>query len=140
MKDTAEHVSGSFDDGLAIRQQVLGEAHVNRALECAGDFDREIQELVTTYGWGVFWKRDGLDRKTKSMITVAMLVALGRHDELEGHVRGALNNGMTVEELRSTLIHSMLYCGAPAALAAFRTARKVVDQYTAGPLSARTSS
>lgn len=122
---------GAFQRGLQIRKAVLGEAHVQRSLDNASDFDREIQHFVTEFGWGRFWTRDGLDRKTKSLITVSMLVALGKPHELGVHVRGALNNGVSVDELKDALFHSMLYCGAPATLEAFRVARQVVEAWTA---------
>lgn len=118
----------AFRDGLAMRQRVMGLEFVERAFANADDFHAELQQLVTSLAWGTVWPRPGLDPKTRSMITVAMLVALGRRQELEGHVRGALNNGVTVEELKEMLLHSALYCGFPAAIEGFRAAKTVIDQ------------
>lgn len=118
----------AFRDGLAMRQRVMGPDFVERAFANADDFHAELQQLVTSLAWGTVWPRPGLDPKTRSMITVAMLVALGKRQELEGHVRGALNNGVTVEELKELMLHSALYCGFPAAIEGFRAAKTVIDQ------------
>ena len=125
-------IADAFEAGLAVRRQVLGDAHVDRALGHAGEFQAELQELVTAFAWGTVWTRPGLPPKTRSMITVAMLVALGKHKELEGHLRGALNNGVSVDELKEILLHSAVYCGFPAAIEGFRTAAAVIEQYQAG--------
>jgi 4-carboxymuconolactone decarboxylase len=116
-----------FARGLAMRKQVMGEAFVANALGKATEFTQPIQEFVTRNAWGDVWQRDGLDLKTRSLITVAMLTALGKQHELKGHVRGALNNGVTVTELQEVLLHASIYCGLPAAVEAFRAAAEVVD-------------
>lgn len=113
--------------GLAMRRQVMGEAFVANALGKATAFTQPIQEFVTRNAWGDVWQRNGLDLKTRSLITVAMLTALGKQHELKGHVRGALNNGATVAELQEVLLHASIYCGLPAAVEAFRAAAEVVD-------------
>ncbi|WP_232300979.1 carboxymuconolactone decarboxylase family protein [Caldimonas taiwanensis] len=123
----------AFRDGLAMRRRVMGPDFVERAFANANDFHAELQQLVTALAWGTVWSRPGLDPKTRSMITVAMLVALGKRQELEGHVRGALNNGVTVEELKEILLHSALYCGFPAAIEGFRAAQSVIDTAGAAP-------
>ena len=115
-----------FDKGLAMRKQVMGEDFVARAFGNATAFTQPIQQYITRNAWGDVWQRPGLDLKTRSLITVAMLTALGRQHELKGHVRGALNNGVTVEELQEVLLHATIYCGVPAAVEAFRTANEVV--------------
>ena len=116
-----------FDKGLATRKQVMGDDFVTHALGNATDFSRPIQEHITSKAWGDVWQRPGLDLKTRSLITVAMLTALGKQHELKGHVRGALNNGVSPGELQEVLLHAAVYCGVPAAVEAFRTAAEVVD-------------
>ncbi len=116
-----------YDKGLATRKAVLGEEYVNGALQKATDFTRPLQDLVTRHAWGNTWQRDGLDLKTRSIVTVSMLVALGKMHELKIHVRGALNNGVTREELQEIFLHASVYCGFPAAVDAFRNAAEVVD-------------
>jgi 4-carboxymuconolactone decarboxylase len=116
-----------FDDGLKTRKQVMGEDFVDRAFAGATEFTLPLQEFITRNAWGTVWQRDGLDLKTRSMVTVAMLTALGRSHELKGHLRGALNNGATPEELREVLLHAAVYCGAPLAVDAFRVAQEVVE-------------
>ena len=105
----------------------MGEEFVANALGGASAFTQPIQEHITAKAWGDVWQRPGLDLKTRSLITVAMLTALGRQHELKGHVRGALNNGVTPAELQEVLLHAAVYCGVPAAVEAFRTAAEVVD-------------
>lgn len=117
----------NFDKGLATRTQVMGEEFVAAALGSMTEFTRPIQEHITAKAWGDVWQRPGLDLRTRSLITVAMLTALGRQHELKGHVRGALNNGVTVAELQEVLLHAAVYCGVPAAVEAFRTSAAVVD-------------
>ncbi|MEW6097774.1 MAG: 4-carboxymuconolactone decarboxylase [Pseudomonadota bacterium] len=124
-------IAAAFPAGLATRRQVMGDAFVERAFSQADEFTDDLQELVTSFAWGTVWTRPGLAHKERSMITVAMLVALGRQKELEGHVRGALNNGVTVDELKEILLHSAVYCGFPAALEGFRTAQAVIRQWQA---------
>lgn len=115
------------DKGLATRRAVLGDAYVDGALSKATPFTEPLQELVTRHAWGNTWQRPGIDLRTRSIVTVSMLVALGRMHELKVHVRGALNNGVTKEELQEIFLHASVYCGFPAAVDAFRTAAEVVD-------------
>ena len=116
-----------FDKGLATRTQVMGQDFVDKALGGATDFTQPMQEYITAKAWGDVWQRPGLELKTRSMITVAMLIAMGKQHELKGHVRGALNNGVTPAELQEVLLHAAVYCGVPSAVEAFRTAAEVVD-------------
>ncbi len=120
-------MDSQFEKGLATRKQVMGEAFVAGAFAGASDFTRPIQEHITAKAWGDVWQRPGLDLKTRSLITVAMLTALGKQHELRGHLRGALNNGATPAELQEVLLHAAVYCGVPTAVEAFRTAAEVVD-------------
>lgn len=122
----------TFDKGLKIRREVLGADYVDRAIANADDFNRPLQELVTTYCWGEVWGRPGLDRRTRSFINLAMLVALNRPHELKLHVRGALNNGLSKEEIGETLLQTAIYCGVPAAIDAFRVAREVFAEQDPG--------
>ena len=115
-----------FDRGLAMRKQVMGEDFVARAYAGVTDFTEPLQRHITRNAWGETWQRPGLDLKTRSLVTVAMLTALGRQNELKGHVRGALNNGATVQEIQEVLLHATIYCGVPAAVEAFRSAAEVV--------------
>lgn len=117
-----------YDKGLGIRKQVLGDDYVNRNTDTATDFNRHFQEMVTEYAWGGVWGDEALEKKTRSLINLAMLAALGRGVEFELHFRGALNNGCTLDELRSTLEQIAIYCGMPAGVEAFRIARKVLDE------------
>lgn len=118
-----------YDDGLAVRRDVLGAQWVDPQIEKAktDDFTRAIQELVTEYCWGYAWTRDGLDRKTRSMLNLAMLTALGKMTELKAHVRGAITNGCTVDEIKEVLLHATIYCGVPAGVDAFRNAKEALD-------------
>ncbi len=116
-----------YDKGLATRTAVLGADYVQGAMNRATDFTRPLQELVIRNAWGNTWQRDGIDLKTRSIVTVSMLVALGKMHELKIHVRGALNNGVTKEELQEIFMHASVYCGFPAAVDAFRTAAEVVE-------------
>jgi 4-carboxymuconolactone decarboxylase len=113
--------------GLATRRKVLGDAYVDAALGRATPFTAPLQELVTRHAWGNTWQREGLDLRTRSIVTVSMLVALGKTHELKIHVRGALNNGVTPEELQEIFLHASVYCGFPAALDGFRVGSEVVD-------------
>ncbi|MEZ5647205.1 MAG: 4-carboxymuconolactone decarboxylase [Burkholderiaceae bacterium] len=115
-----------YQRGLATRRQVMGDDFVDRALTGATPFTQPIQDHISRAAWGDVWQRDGLDRKTRSLITVAMLTALGKQHELKGHVRGALNNGATAKEIQEVLLHAAVYCGIPTAVEAFRTAAEVV--------------
>ena len=120
-----------FKDGLAVRQQVMGESFVDAAFAGADVFTLPIQEFITRNAWGTVWCRDGLDLKTRSLITLSMLIALGRSQEIKGHVRGALNNGVTADELREVLLHAAVYCGAPLALDATRSVQEVLQSVAA---------
>ena len=113
--------------GLATRQQVLGADYVDRALAGANDYTWPMQEFITRNAWGNVWQRPGLDLRTRSLITVAMLTAQGKQHELKAHVRGALNNGVTPEELREVMLHATVYCGFPTAIDAFRCVTEVVE-------------
>jgi 4-carboxymuconolactone decarboxylase len=117
-----------FDQGLATRREVLGAAYVDKAIAAADDFNRPMQELVTQYCWGDIWNRPGLDRRTRSLLNLAMLTALNRPHELKLHVRGALRNGVTKEEMREVFLQAAIYCGVPAAIDSFRTAREVLQE------------
>ncbi|KQW18829.1 MULTISPECIES: carboxymuconolactone decarboxylase family protein [Pseudomonas] len=115
--------------GLDMRRQVMGDAFVDRALGNATEFTQPLQDFVNEHAWGSVWSRDGLPLKTRSLITLAALTALKCPQELKGHVRGALNNGCTVEEIREALLHCAVYAGVPAAIDAFRAAQEVIDSY-----------
>src|SRR5436309_10241836 len=121
-----------FEKGLAIRRQVLGADYVDNAINTADDFNRPLQELVTQYCWGEIWGRPGLPRKTRSMLNLAMLTALNRPHEIKLHVRGALNNGISREEIAEIFLQAGVYCGVPAAIDAFRTAKEVFDEVDKG--------
>jgi 4-carboxymuconolactone decarboxylase len=113
--------------GLATRRAILGDAYVQGALDRATDFTAPLQELVTRHAWGNTWQRQGIDLRTRSIVTVSMLVALGRMHELKIHVQGALNNGVTREELQEIFLHASVYCGFPAAVDAFRSAAEILE-------------
>ncbi|HTT40849.1 MAG TPA: carboxymuconolactone decarboxylase family protein [Burkholderiales bacterium] len=120
--------SSLFDQGLAVRKAVLGAEYVEASIKNADDFNRPLQELVTEYCWGAVWTREGLPRKTRSLLNLAMLSILNRPHELELHLKGALRNGCTKEEIREVLLQVAIYAGVPAAVDAFRTARKVLAE------------
>jgi 4-carboxymuconolactone decarboxylase len=122
---------GRYARGLATRREVLGDDHVERSLRNATDFSAPAQEFVTEFCWGDVWTRPGLDRRTRSLINLAMLTALNRKHEFRVHVRGAVNNGCTTDEIRETLMQAIVYCGAPAGLEAFREAQAVLDELAA---------
>ena len=115
----------AFQNGLAKRTQVMGQAFVDKAFAGATEFTLPMQHHITRAAWGEVWQREGLDLKTRSLITVAMLTALGKQHELKGHVRGALNNGATTQEIQEVLLHAAIYCGVPCAVEAFRSAAEV---------------
>ena len=128
MTDQHTHpTDAAFEKGLAKRTQVMGQPFVDKAFAGASDFTLPMQNHITRAAWGDTWQRDGLDLKARSLITVAMLTALGKTHELKGHVRGALNNGATKEELQEVLLHAAIYCGVPTAVEGFRAAAEVVD-------------
>lgn len=117
-----------FDKGLATRREVLGDAYVDASLAKADEFSMEMQELVTQYCWGDVWNRPGLERAHRSLVNLAMLTALNRSHELATHVRGALNNGVTRDEIKEVFLQTAIYCGVPAALESFRVAKEVFAQ------------
>ena len=117
-----------YEKGLAVRREVLGAEYVDRAVAGADAFSRPLQDFVTEYCWGGVWTRPGLTRKTRSLLNLAMLTALNRPHELKLHLKGALNNGVTREEIAEVLLHAGVYCGVPAAVDAFRTAREVFGE------------
>lgn len=118
-----------FDEGLALRREVLGAEYVDKSLGSANDFMMTMQELTTTWCWGYTWTRAGLDRKTRSIINLGMLTALNRPAELRLHVLGALNNGVTRDEIREILLQATIYCGVPAGLEAFKIANAVIEEH-----------
>ena len=118
----------SSDKGMRVRREVLGDEHVDAAIERATDFTREFQDLITRYAWGEIWARPGLDRRTRSCMTLIALIALGRHEELALHVRAALRNGLTPDEIKEVLLHSAIYCGVPAANTAFSIAEEALAE------------
>jgi len=120
------------DKGLAIRREVLGAAYVDAALRSADDFSRPFQEFITEYCWGAVWGRPGLPKKTRSIINLAMLTALNRTPELKIHLKGALKNGCTKDEIMEVLLQTAIYCGVPAAVEAFRTAREAFKEAEGG--------
>lgn len=117
--------------GVEMRRQVMGDVFVDRALGNATEFTQPLQDFVSEHAWGGVWNREGLPLKTRSLITLAALTALKCPQELKGHVRGALNNGCTVEEIREALLHCAVYAGVPAAIDAFRAAQEVIEAYQA---------
>lgn len=117
-----------FEKGLAIRRQVLGADYVDHALKTADDFSRPLQELVTQYCWGEIWGRPGLDRRTRSLINLAMISALNRPHEVKAHIKGALNNGLTKDDIKEVFLQVAIYCGVPAAVDSFRLAREVFQE------------
>lgn len=117
-----------FEQGLRMRKQVMGEAFVEKAFANLDAFTEPLQEFVTRNAWSTTWCRDGLDLKTRSLLTLSMLTALGRATEIKGHVRGAVNNGATMKEIQETLLHAAVYCGMPLAIDAFRSAHEVLKE------------
>jgi len=116
------------DEGMRTRREVLGDEHVDLAVERTTEFTADFQDLITRYAWGEIWSRPGLDRRTRSLVTITALVALGREHELELHVRAALRNGVTPDELKEVLLQCAVYCGVPAANGAFAVAQRVLDE------------
>jgi 4-carboxymuconolactone decarboxylase len=114
-----------FDQGLKIRREVVGDAYVDASFKAMDDFNRPMQELVTQYCWGDVWARPGLDRRSRSLMNLAMIAALNRPDELQAHIRGALNNGVTKDEIKEAFLQVAIYCGMPAGLGSFKAARGV---------------
>jgi len=118
----------AYDRGMRVRREVLGDEHVDRATELATEHTREFQELITRYAWGEIWARPGLDRKTRSCVTLTALVALGRFDELAMHIRAARRNGLTDDEIKEVLLQTAVYLGVPAANSAFHVFERVLDE------------
>ncbi len=119
--------SERYDAGMAVRREVLGDAHVDRAVEATTPFTEDFQRFITEYAWGGVWTRPGLDRRSRSMITLTALIARGHDEELAMHVRAARTNGLTDDEIKEIILHSAIYCGVPAANTAFRIAQEVLD-------------
>jgi 4-carboxymuconolactone decarboxylase len=117
-----------YEQGLKVRREVLGDAHVDKSLQNRNAFNEDFQELITRYAWGEIWSRPGLPRQTRSMITLAMMVALNRADEFRLHLRAALNNGVTREEIKEVLLQTAIYCGVPAANTAFHIAKEILEE------------
>jgi 4-carboxymuconolactone decarboxylase len=120
-----------YEKGMSVRRAVLGEAHVDKSLKNANDFNREYQDLITRYAWGEIWTRPGLSRHSRSLIVIATMVALNRTDELRMHIRAAFNNGLTRDEIKEVLLQAAIYCGVPAANSAFHTAEAVFAEIDA---------
>ena len=119
----------NYKKGEGIRREVMSDEFVDRALNNANDFDQPLQDLVMENAWGSTWCRDDLPKDTRSLVTIAMLIALKAPNELKGHVRGALRNGASKEEIRAVIMHASVYCGFPAALEAMRATREIVDNW-----------
>jgi 4-carboxymuconolactone decarboxylase len=120
-----------YDNGMALRRAVLGDQHVDRAQAALNDFNADFQNLITRYAWGEIWSRPGLPRQTRSLMTIAMLVALNREEELRLHLRAASNNGVTREQIKEVLLQAAIYCGVPAANSAFALAQRVFAEMDA---------
>jgi 4-carboxymuconolactone decarboxylase len=120
-----------YENGIAVRREVLGDTYVDKALASADDFNQEMQELVTEYCWGAVWTREGLPRKTRSLLNLAMISALNKPNELKAHVRGAIRNGCTKDEIKEVFLQVAIYCGVPAAIDSFRNARAVFEEMDA---------
>ena len=114
--------------GMKVRREVLGDEHVDRAIERTTPFTADYQDLITRYAWGEIWTRPGLDRRTRSAMTLTALIALGRFEELRMHVRAALRNGLEEDEIKEVLLQSAIYCGVPAANTAFAVAQEVLEE------------
>lgn len=117
-----------YERGMSVRREVLGDEHVERALASRPELTKEFQDLLTRYAWGEIWARPGLDRRMRSAITLTALIALGHHEELALHLRAAVRNGLTQDEIKEILLQSAIYCGIPAANTAFRIASQVLDE------------
>jgi 4-carboxymuconolactone decarboxylase len=122
------------EEGMRVRRSVLGDEHVKRAEAAKDDFDADFQDLITRYAWGEIWTRPGLPRHTRSLLTIGLMVALNRGEELRLHLRAAANNGVTAAEIREVLLHCAIYCGVPAANAAFHAAKEILEQDNDGPV------
>jgi 4-carboxymuconolactone decarboxylase len=118
----------AHERGMKVRREVLGDEHVDRTVEGTSEFTADFQDLITRYAWGEIWTRQGLDRRTRSAITLTALIALGRFEELRMHVRAALRNGLEEDEIKEVLLQSAIYCGVPAANTAFAVAQEVLEE------------
>ncbi len=123
-----EFETEQFEKGLAIRRAVVGDAYVERSLQNADDLTAPLQKLVTEYCWGEVWSRPGLDRRTRSFVNLGMLIALNRPHELRLHLRGAINNGITKEEIQEVILQAAIYCGVPASLDAMKAAKEIIGE------------
>ncbi|MGB6205555.1 4-carboxymuconolactone decarboxylase [Mycobacterium sp.] len=121
-------MSDAYDRGMAVRREVLSDSYVEQAAERITDFNRDFQKLVTEFAWGTIWTRPGLDRRSRSMITLTALIARGRDEELALHIRAALRNGLSRDEIKEVLLQTAVYCGVPDANAAFRIAQSVFEE------------
>jgi 4-carboxymuconolactone decarboxylase len=128
MMPTHEALEDIFNEGLKLRREVLGAEYVDKSLANANDFTMAFQRITTEWCWGYAWGRPGLDRRTRSLLNLAMLTALNRAAEIKLHVRGAINNGLTVDEIKEALLHATVYCGIPAGLDAFKAANEVLTE------------
>jgi 4-carboxymuconolactone decarboxylase len=117
-----------YEQGMKVRRAVLGDTHVDKSLQHRNEFNEAFQDLITRYAWGEIWSRPGLPRQTRSMITLAMMVALNRQDEFRLHLRAAVNNGVTREEIREVLLQTAIYCGVPSANTAFHVAEEILGE------------
>jgi 4-carboxymuconolactone decarboxylase len=117
-----------YEQGTKVRREVLGDPHVDKSLQDRNTFNEEFQDLITRYAWGEIWSRPGLPRQTRSMITLAMMVALNRGDEFRMHIRAALNNGVTREQIKEVILQTAIYCGVPAANNAFHAAEEILGK------------
>ncbi|KOQ69728.1 4-carboxymuconolactone decarboxylase [Stenotrophomonas maltophilia] len=120
-----------YEAGLAVRRQVLGEAHVERSLQARTDFTTEFQDFITRTAWGTVWTREGLPQHTRSLLTIVMMVALGHDEEFKLHIRAARNNGVTPEQIKEVLLQAAIYCGVPAANHAFALAKPILEEQAA---------
>jgi 4-carboxymuconolactone decarboxylase len=120
-------VTDPYTEGMVVRREVLGDEHVDRAVAATTEFTADFQEFITRYAWGGLWSRPGLERRQRSLVTLALLAGLGHHDELAMHVRAALRNGVSREEIREVLMHVAVYAGVPAANTAFKIAQRTLD-------------
>jgi 4-carboxymuconolactone decarboxylase len=128
MHDHDETMGKLFDRGLALRREVLGAEYVDGSIKSANDFMMAFQHITTEWAWGYAWSRPTLDKKTRSMLNLAMLTALGKAPEIKLHVRGAINNGLSVDDIKEVLLHATVYCGIPAGLDAFKAANEVLKE------------
>ena len=122
--------NNTYNDGIAMRKAVMGDAHVERSMSNVAPFTAPLQDWINEHAWGSTWQRGVLDKKTRSLVTMAFLIAQKSPTELKGHIRGAINNGASVEEIQEVLLHSLPYCGAPATQEAFRAALEVLAEHT----------